>query len=86
MTRYLGYELAKRGIGVNTVAGGLVDTDSLKAFQDKPDWLEGEIRKTAFGRIGEPIDIAKVVVWLLSDESSWITGQTVVADGGLSLV
>jgi enoyl-[acyl-carrier protein] reductase III len=86
LTRYLAYELAPRGIGVNAVSGGLVQTDSLKAFRDGDEWVRDSIRRTPLGRIAEPADIAKVVVWLLSDQSSWITGQTIVADGGLSLM
>jgi len=86
ITRYLAKELAPRGIGVNTVSGGLVDTDSLKAFRDEQSWVDEQIKKTPLGRIGEPADIAKVVTWLLSDQAEWITGQIITADGGLSLV
>jgi len=86
ITRYLAVELGPRGIGVNTVSGGLVQTDSMKAFRDNQDWIDDQIKKTPLGRIAEPGDIAKVVVWLLSDQSAWMTGQTVIADGGLSLV
>ncbi len=86
LTRYLAVELAPRGIGVNAVSGGLVNTDSLKAFKDQEDWLEEQIKKTPLGRVAEPADIARVVVFLLSDQAQWITGQTIVADGGLSLL
>jgi enoyl-[acyl-carrier protein] reductase III len=86
LTRYLAAELAWRGIGVNAVSGGLVETDSIKAFSDQTEWVESQIKKTPLGRIGEPNDIAKVVVWLLTDQAEWITGQTIIADGGLSLI
>ena len=85
LTRYLAVELGARGIGVNAVSGGLVETDSIKAFNDKQEWLDAQIARTPLGRIAQPKDIAEVVVWLLSDQSHWITGQTVIADGGLSL-
>ena len=85
LTRYLAVELAPRGIGVNAVSGGLVDTDSLKAFREHSDWIDQQVERTPLGRIAEPADIARVVVWLLSDQAQWITGQTIVADGGLSL-
>jgi enoyl-[acyl-carrier protein] reductase III len=85
ITKYLAVELAPRGIGANTVAGGLVNTDSLKAFGEHPDWIDEQIKRTPLGRLAEPMDIAKVAVWLLSDQASWITGQTIIADGGLSL-
>jgi enoyl-[acyl-carrier protein] reductase III len=86
LTRYLAVELAPRGIGVNAVSGGLVETDSLKAFSDRTDWVEDQVKRTPLGRIGQPADIARVVIFLLSDRSEWITGQTIIADGGLSLV
>jgi enoyl-[acyl-carrier protein] reductase III len=85
LTRYLAVELAPRGIGVNAVSGGLVETESLKAFSNETEWMENQIKKTPLGRIGEPDDIAKVAVWLLSDQAVWVTGQTIIADGGLSL-
>lgn len=85
ITRYLAYELAPRGIGVNTVSGGLVETDALRAFGESPNWIEYEIKKTPLKRIAQPHDIAKVVLYMLSDQSEWITGQTIVADGGYSV-
>jgi enoyl-[acyl-carrier protein] reductase III len=86
ITRYLAVELAGRGIGVNTVSGGLVHTDSLKAFSQHEQWLQDQIKSTPLGRAADPDDIAKVVLFLLSDQSEWITGQNIIADGGLSLV
>jgi enoyl-[acyl-carrier protein] reductase III len=86
LTAYLAVELANRGIGVNAVAGGLVQTDALQAFKDSSQWLNDQVKRTPMGRIAEPREIAEVVVWLLSDQARWITGQTIVADGGLSLV
>ncbi len=86
ITRYLAVELAPRGIAVNTVSGGLVDTDSLKAFGEFTGWVEEQKKRTPLGRIATPSDIAKVVVFLLSDQSEWITGQTIIADGGVSLM
>ncbi|MCX6647150.1 MAG: SDR family oxidoreductase [bacterium] len=86
ITRYLAVELAGRGIGVNTVSGGLVRTDSLKAFSEHEQWIQEQIKRTPLGRTADPDDIAKVVIWLLSDQAEWITGQNIIADGGLSLV
>ncbi|HEX9745264.1 MAG TPA: SDR family oxidoreductase [bacterium] len=85
ITRYLAYELAPRGIAVNNVSGGLVDTDALRAFGESTDWMDREIKETPLRRIAYPNDIAKVVLFLLSDQAAWITGQTIVADGGLTL-
>jgi enoyl-[acyl-carrier protein] reductase III len=71
---------------VNAVSGGLVDTDATRSFPDK-DLLFNEVsHRTPAGRIGRPEDLAKVVGFLASSEASWIYGQAVVADGGLSLV
>lgn len=86
ITRYLAVELAERGIGVNTVSGGLVHTDSLKAFAAHEGWVDEQIKRTPLGRVADPVDIAMVVVWLLSDQAGWITGQNIIADGGLSLI
>ena len=84
--RYLAAELAGFNIHVNAVSGGLVDTDSLKMFP-KIDRMKKEyILRTPAGRIGRPEDIADVVSFLLSDQSGWIYGQTLVADGGYSLL
>jgi enoyl-[acyl-carrier protein] reductase III len=86
LTRYLGVELAPKKIRVNAVSGGPVDTEALNYFPDtdrlKRKWQEA----TPAGRIADPDDIADVVLFLCSDESRWICGQTIVADGGLSLV
>ncbi len=85
LTRYMAVEMAPRGIGVNAVSGGLINTRSIQAFIKKKSWVKDQIKRTPFKRIGQTDDIAKVVVWLLSDQSEWITGQTIVADGGFSL-
>lgn len=84
--RYLGVELMPKGIRVNCVSGGLVDTDALKAFPFFDAFKEEVLKRTPAGRIGKPEDLARVVAFLCSPESSWIVGQTIVADGGLSLI
>ncbi len=84
--RYLGVELMPKGIRVNCVSGGLVDTDALRAFPFFEKFKETVLARTPAGRIGKPDDLAKVVAFLCSPESSWIVGQTIIADGGLSLV
>ncbi len=86
LTRQLAVELAPRGIRVNTVCGGLVDTDALNYFPEKKQMIRYAERMTPFGRLGTPDDIAGVVELLVSDRAGWITGQTLVADGGLSLM
>jgi len=85
LTRYLALELMERGINVNAVCGGPVDTESLRSFSTFPE-LEEESRRRPGGRLGRPEDIAPLVSFLLSPEAAWIRGQVIVADGGFSLV
>lgn len=84
--RYLGVELMPKGIRVNGVSGGLVDTDALKSFPFFDIFKNEVLKRTPAGRIGKPEDIARVVAFLCSPESSWIVGQVLIADGGLSLI
>jgi enoyl-[acyl-carrier protein] reductase III len=85
LVRYFGRELAPRGIRVNAVSGGPVNTSALDYFPDKEEILEKWKERTPAHRIAEPDEIAAVVVFLLSEEASWIQGQTIVVDGGLTL-
>jgi enoyl-[acyl-carrier protein] reductase III len=84
--RYLAVELAPSGIQVNAVSGGFVKTDSIRKVPGAERWAETIAARTPTRRLGTPDDIAGVVVFLLSSSASWICGQTIVADGGLSLV
>jgi enoyl-[acyl-carrier protein] reductase III len=85
LVRYFAKELAPRNIRVNAVSGGPVDTSALDYFPDTERLLEEWKGKTPAHRIAKPEEIAAVAVFLLSDEASWIQGQTIVADGGLTL-
>ena len=85
LVRYLAVELADRGINVNAVCGGPVDTDSLRSFPFF-EAVEAECRRRPCGRLGAPDDLAKVIAFLLDTDAAWIRGQVIVADGGLSLV
>jgi enoyl-[acyl-carrier protein] reductase III len=84
-TRYLAYELAPRNIYVNAVSGGPVLTDALKSFPNYQEIVKFTEERSPFKRLGTPEEIANAVVWLLSDDSDWVLGQTIVVDGGLSL-
>jgi enoyl-[acyl-carrier protein] reductase III len=86
LTRQLAVELAPRGIRVNTVCGGLIDTDSLKYLHDGARMAEMAREHTPLGRIGRPADVANAVALLISPDAAWITGQVLVVDGGLSLL
>ena len=85
MVRYLAVELAQYKIHVNAVSGGLIETDSLKMFPQFDTMKKDYLSRTPSGRIGRPEDIARVVSFLLSADSDWIAGQTLIADGGYSL-
>lgn len=85
LIRYLAVELAPKKIRVNAVSGGPIDTDALKMFPKYNQMVEDCLRRTPAGRLGTPQDIAKVIAFLCSEESRWIIGQTLIADGGMSL-
>ncbi len=85
LVRYLAVELAPKKIRVNCVSGGPVDTDAIKFFPDYQKMKEEVVKCTPAGRIGSPQDLAQVVTFLCLPQSNWIYGQTLIADGGLSL-
>lgn len=86
LTRYLSVELASRNIVVNAVSGGAVDTDALTHFPNREELLASAIKRTPAGRIVEPQDLAQVVMFLISKEAFMIRGQTIIVDGGISLL
>ncbi|MEU9982204.1 SDR family oxidoreductase [Streptomyces sp. NPDC050856] len=82
LTRVASRELGRRGITVNAVSPGPTGTDMLRAGTP-PEVLAGVAHMTALGRVGTPSDIAAVVALLLGPDAAWLTGQNLVADGGL---
>jgi enoyl-[acyl-carrier protein] reductase III len=86
LTRYLAVELAGRNIIVNAVSGGVVDTEALKHFPNREELLAEAGRKTPAGRMVEIDDMVNTIMFLLSDGSSMIRGQTIIVDGGVSLL
>lgn len=83
LTKSLARELAKRNITANAVAPGFIATDMTDALSDaQREAITGRI---GCGRLGEPADIAHLVRFLASDEASYITGQVICVDGGMSL-
>lgn len=87
MTRYLAVELAPKGIIVNAVSPGLVDTEALAVFPvDLQATFDYAIQRTPAGRLVAPDDVARVVAFLCSEAAGMIVGQTIVVDGGYSLM
>lgn len=82
LARNLAVEWGPRNIRVNALAPGLVKTDFARALWEDPERLERAENMTPLRRIGEPDDIAATALFLASDAAAYITGQTIVADGG----
>ncbi|MGO2279524.1 MULTISPECIES: SDR family oxidoreductase [unclassified Psychrobacter] len=83
MTRVFAKEIGERGITVNAVSPGPTDTELFN--QGKSDkTIEKLASMSAFNRIGEPVDIARVVLFLVGEEAAWITGQNIGANGGVA--
>jgi enoyl-[acyl-carrier protein] reductase III len=86
LVRYLAVELAPRGIRVNAVSGGVVETGALEHFPNREQMVEMARTRTPAGRMVAPGDIADAVVFLCSPAADMIRGQTIVVDGGFSLL
>ncbi len=85
LVRYLAVELAPRGIRVNAVSAGVVETGALEHFPHKEAMLEMGVNNPV-GRLVSPDDVARLVTFLCSPDAEMIRGQTVVVDGGWSLL
>ena len=85
LARSLAVEWGKHNIRVNAIAPGLVKTDFAKALWSNPDLLEKTLQQSPLHRIGEPVDIAGAAVMLASAAGRFITGQTLVVDGGVTI-
>jgi enoyl-[acyl-carrier protein] reductase III len=86
LVRYLGVELAPRGIRVNAVSAGVVETQALDHFPNREQMLEMARTRTPAGRMVEPEDVADAVAFLCSPGAEMICGQTLIVDGGYSLL
>ena len=82
LTRALARELGSRGIVVNSVAPGYLRTEMSHGLDEAQ--LDQIVRRTPAGRLGEPADIARIVLFLTDPVNDYITGQVIVADGGLT--
>jgi NAD(P)-dependent dehydrogenase (short-subunit alcohol dehydrogenase family) len=86
LARNLAIELGPDNIRVNCIAPGLVKTDFARALWEDPDYAEPRIASTPLRRLGEPEDIAGAAVYLASAAGRWTTGQTIVIDGGATVI
>jgi NAD(P)-dependent dehydrogenase (short-subunit alcohol dehydrogenase family) len=82
MTKCLAVEWAKRGIRVNAIAPGYVETELTRGGLENPVWAERWADLTPMGRVGQPHEIAAMAAFLSSDAAAYMTGSVVVVDGG----
>lgn len=83
-TKSMAREVASRGVTVNTVAPGFIETDMTKALND--DQRAATLAQVPSGRLGDPCEIASAVVFLASPEAAYITGETLHVNGGMYMV
>jgi NAD(P)-dependent dehydrogenase (short-subunit alcohol dehydrogenase family) len=85
MTQTLAVELGPSNIRVNAIAPGLIETRLAAALTSNPEVVERYSTRTALGRIGQPEELAGAALFLASDAASYVTGHTLVVDGGLTI-
>jgi enoyl-[acyl-carrier protein] reductase III len=85
LVRHLAVELGPRGINVNTISAGAVDTDALKHFPNRDEILKVAIERTPLGRLTTPGDVADIALFLCSDLAGMIQGQVITVDGGYAI-
>jgi enoyl-[acyl-carrier protein] reductase III len=85
LVRHLAVELGGRGINVNTISAGAVDTDALKKFPNREEILATALAKTPLGRLTTPEDVADVALFLCSPFAAMIQGQVIIVDGGYAI-
>jgi 7-alpha-hydroxysteroid dehydrogenase len=84
MVKYAAEELGPKGIRVNAISGGPIDTDALKKFPNYEEVKAEVVERSPLNRMGEASDLCGMVYFSCTDECSWMTGQTIVIDGGTS--
>jgi meso-butanediol dehydrogenase/(S,S)-butanediol dehydrogenase/diacetyl reductase len=82
MTRQYAAEGAPHGIRANTISPGMIRSAQTEPLMKQPGWTERAVSRQLIKRIGEPEDVAKVALFLASDDSGYITGADIAVDGG----
>ena len=85
LIRVLALEYASKKIRVNGIMPGMVRTDMINAYGLSEEQMGDVVKSYPLGRLGEPVDVANGVIYLLSDASCWVTGTNIVIDGGITL-
>jgi 7-alpha-hydroxysteroid dehydrogenase len=84
MARYAAAELGEKGIRVNVVSGGPIETDALRAFTNYEEVKDKTAQLSPLNRMGKPTDISGACLFVCSDKASWMTGHTLLIDGGIT--
>jgi NAD(P)-dependent dehydrogenase (short-subunit alcohol dehydrogenase family) len=82
LTKVMALSLVEHGIRVNAVGPGSIYTEVFESVANDPEKLRGILSRTPMGRVGQPEEVASVALFLASEDSSYITGQTIFPDGG----
>jgi NAD(P)-dependent dehydrogenase (short-subunit alcohol dehydrogenase family) len=85
MTRQLAVEGREHGIRANSISPGLIESNATRQQLNDPVWANEMLGKTLLGRLGRPEEVAKVALFLASDDSSYVTGVDIVVDGGMKV-
>jgi glucose 1-dehydrogenase len=85
LMKTMAQELAQHGIRVNAISPGAIKTPINTSAWDTPEAERGLLKLIPYGRVGEPVDIGRAAVWLVSDDSDYVTGATLYVDGGMTL-
>lgn len=85
MTETMALEYAARGIRINAIAPGTIDTEGNPASEKEGEAMEKTLKKIPVNRIGKPAYIGAAAAWLLSEEAAYVTGTTLFVDGGMTL-
>lgn len=85
MTRQLAMEGRQHGIRANSISPGIIETNQTRQQLEDPEWASYMLGKTLLGRLGRPEEVARVALFLASDDSSYVTGVDIVVDGGMKV-